>query len=495
VRKLLVASQKGGVGKTTTSINLAAATAMAGARVLLLDADPLSSISASLNLIQHPQRQPLRQAGIDLPGVLVCNVIPGLDVLSPYEDGGCSDEDLDQLLALLATSAFQECYGCLIVDTPPFMGANPGQLLATCDEFVLVMRAEPMAYRTLPAFLELMQRARGTSNVKMRGILLTLPDGEQQGGRWEREMRGRFGNRILPHVVPHDEAVSQALLFGQIVTHSNKESPAAVAYHSLVEHVALAADARETIERTSAASALLLASASLKTNATARKPLERPTPGKTPAAKPTPAKAAPVFPQTPNPAPTTQDAAPPARPAARPAPRPAPVPPPEDPPLPRPETEVPESVRRRMTPIVPIPTVRAPSQDEENGVTPTAAPQQRPAPVPATKRKPTQPPPASGPSNAIMLGIGVLLAIGIAVALRFMPIPNDLTPVIVGVGVAAIVILILKQFMGAAEDPAPKKKVAGPSRTTGGKSDESARKLAELKRRAGARSGGDVSEN
>src|SRR5262245_3876976 len=191
VRKLLVASQKGGVGKTTTSINLAAATALAGARVLLLDADPLSSISASLNLAQHPQRQQLRQAGIDLPGVLVSNVIPGLDVLSPYEDGGCSDDELDQLLGLLATPAFQECYATLLVDTPPFMGANPGQLLATCDEFIIVMRAEPMAYRTLPAFLELVQRSRSANPIPLRGILLTLPDGEQQGGRWEREMRGR----------------------------------------------------------------------------------------------------------------------------------------------------------------------------------------------------------------------------------------------------------------------------------------------------------------
>ena len=62
MRKLLVASQKGGVGKTTTSINVAAATALAGARVLLLDADPLSSISSSLNLGQHAQRQTLRLA-------------------------------------------------------------------------------------------------------------------------------------------------------------------------------------------------------------------------------------------------------------------------------------------------------------------------------------------------------------------------------------------------------------------------------------------------
>src|SRR5437660_2510227 len=84
VRKLLVASQKGGVGKTTTSINLAAATALAETRVLLLDADPLSSVSTALNLENHPGRRLLRDSGVDLPGVLVRDVLPGLDVLSPY---------------------------------------------------------------------------------------------------------------------------------------------------------------------------------------------------------------------------------------------------------------------------------------------------------------------------------------------------------------------------------------------------------------------------
>jgi chromosome partitioning protein len=255
VRKLLVASQKGGVGKTTTSINLAAATAMAGTRVLLLDADPLSSISSSLNLPQHPNRQPLRREGIDLPGVICCGVIPGLDVISPYDEGGCSDEDLDELLRLIATPAFEECYGCLVVDSPPFMGARPTQLLSTCDEFILVMRAEPLAYRTLPAFLEIVQRARrGGATIEMRGILLTLPESEGPGGRWERELRGRFGSRILPQVIPHDEEVEKALLFGHVVTHASPESPASVQYHELVELLDLARESQKghtaTVEET-----------------------------------------------------------------------------------------------------------------------------------------------------------------------------------------------------------------------------------------------------
>ena len=193
MRKLLVASQKSGIGKTTTSINLAAAAALAGTRVLLLDADPLSNVSTALHLGSHPFRRPLRDSGVDLPGALVCDVLPGLDVLSPYEAGACSDADLDDLLRLLNTPQFQASYGCLVVDAPPFLGANPGQLVGACDGYVVVMRAEPLAHRTLPAFLELVQRSRRDRPAPLHGILLTLPEGEPPGGRWERELRGRLG--------------------------------------------------------------------------------------------------------------------------------------------------------------------------------------------------------------------------------------------------------------------------------------------------------------
>ncbi len=160
----------------------------------------------------------------------------------------CNDTELSELLTMLAHSSFGDCYSTMIIDTPPFMGANPVELLNVCDEFVVVMRAEPLAYRTLPAFLELVQHSKKPDRqVQMLGILLTLPEGEPLGGRWECELRGRFGPRILPQVVPFDEEVGKALLLGQILRLYNPESIAAQQYLALTETLSLTSAAMESV--------------------------------------------------------------------------------------------------------------------------------------------------------------------------------------------------------------------------------------------------------
>jgi chromosome partitioning protein len=241
VRKLLVASQKSGVGKTTTSINLAAAAAAAGARVLLVETDPLGNVSATLNLGSHPRRQPLRALGFDLPGTLVTGVLPRLDVLSPYEEGRCTDQDLETLLRLATGQEFQECYGCVIVDAPPFLGAKPGPLLAATEEYLMVMAAEPLADRTLPAFQELIQRASpGGKPPALRGILLTLPEGQAPGGRTEREYRGRYGTRVFAQIVPHDAEVAQLASQGLAMVREKPDSTVGVEYRRLATVLGLA---------------------------------------------------------------------------------------------------------------------------------------------------------------------------------------------------------------------------------------------------------------
>ncbi len=238
VRKLLVASQKGGVGKTTTAINLATATARSGERVLLVDADPLGNVGSALNLAAHGQRRPLREIGFD-NGALYGDVAPDLDVLAPAQEGGFAPEDVEQVLRLLDTEEFRDRYRCVIVHAPPIMGLRPRALLQGCDEFLFVMRAEPMVFRTLPLFQETIKAIQREGGPVFRGVVVTQPASE----RWETDLRRFLGDKALPTTIPVDGAVEEAAMIYQVVTLANPDAPAAQAYFHLAGNLGLATGA------------------------------------------------------------------------------------------------------------------------------------------------------------------------------------------------------------------------------------------------------------
>jgi len=417
VRKLLVASQKGGVGKTTACINLAAAAGLAGTRVLLLDADPLCRVAEALRLADHPHRRMLQEIGVDLPGVLVCDVAPGLDVLSPYEAGPCSDADLDDLLRLMDAPDFQASYGCVVIDSPPFLGANPGQLVGACDGLVIVERAEPLAHRTLPAFLELVQRSRGDRPVRTHGILVTLPDGEMAGGRWERELRGRLGAKALPQAIPFDNAVGQALEKGRIVAEAAPDSAAAVQYHRLAESLQLAADPLPLKKASAAAVLTAAAAAVLEPVGASGRGNARRSRSAIPCVAATEAAAEAE-------SPLHLD-------------------------LPEPELPTFTSLARVVAPSLTLPAFRPPPAPVGKVQTKSTEPEKRPAARTAPK-KPARPP---GLARVWLLGVGLAIAVGIG--LRFIQLPDVMLPIAVGVAVSAGVVLAVRLILSASDSPAP----------------------------------------
>jgi hypothetical protein len=381
-------------------------------------------------------------------------------------------------------------------------------LLGTCDEFILVMRAEPLAARTLPAFLELVQRsARGGGPIEMRGILLTLPEGENPGGRWERELRGRFGTRVLPQVVPHDEEVAKALLFGLVVCHANPDSPAASQYHSLVESLKLAAHAKSVggEGQSGLTPAALLVALALEgaspPRAAARPVAPPPSPALTPVNGTFPTEE-PPFRDSPAARPARHPDGEPRRTDPLPEPE-SPSPPPRrraTPPAPAPVL-TPAPIRRRTPPRVPVqspPVLTPPPEEALPPVVPTA-----PAAAPAPRASK----PAAPEGFPLHLGLfWVTVAVVVGVGLRFLKMPDFVLPILVGLGVAGLVVVLLLYSSapgrGNAESAGTRRRKGRAGDAKKGRQEEravAAKRLSGLTRRIGAtgqgRPNGGVSEN
>jgi chromosome partitioning protein len=296
MRTLLVASQKGGVGKTTTAVNLAALAAAAGTRVLLVDADPLGSVAASLQLT--------REAGDDTPAVWP-DVVPGLDVVSPYPAGDTGEAHLEEFLARLGGSPWAADRDLVVIDSPPMIGPRTKPLLHAADDVLIVLRAEPMGFRTLPAYLELVREVKAEGGTcRLRGVLLTLPPNTPVGGPAEAALRDRFKG-ILPPTVPYDPDAGRALLAGRPLVTVHPDSPATRAYRTVAGLLALP----------SAAPVPVLASAAAPVPATAPAAFSPAPALREPAAEPLPPPVRPVVATRPAPRPVERTA----------PPRPAPV--------------------------------------------------------------------------------------------------------------------------------------------------------------------------
>jgi hypothetical protein len=317
------------------------------------------------------------------------------------------------------------------------------------------------------------QRASGKGpGPTLRGILLSLPENENPGGRWERELRGRFGSRVLPQVIPYDEEVGRTLLFGQIVCHASRTAPAAAQYHDLVENLGLAAGPRPHRDNDDPLVALRQAAAAVKTVARPRhaetttvveKPAVRQTPLDVPVPEPLRAErphrhSSPALPDLP--------------PAVKPhAPTPPPAPP-VKPPQARPESPAPAPVAPSRTRVEPAKASRTPAPEE----------------------------PADGPPWWGLLWVGLAVVAG--VALRFLRMPDWVLPLLVGVGVAAVSVVLLRHFLTRGNDedkpaPAPASPKAQPaeSRRPARAEVETPRPRSGPSRRTPAPARGDVSDN
>ncbi|WP_299841980.1 ParA family protein [uncultured Paracoccus sp.] len=245
---IAIANQKGGVGKTTSAINLGAALADAGQRTILIDLDPQGNASTGLGI--DPDRREITSYDLlggqaTLAAAALNTDVENLRIVPSTPDLSSADIDFSRSAdrtRLLRRSLRAEAGADLVlIDCPPALGLLTVNAMVAADAVLVPLQAEFYALEGLSQLLMTVRQIRQTANPDLRvnGVLLTMADSRNNlSQQVEADARATLGDLVYRTTIPRNVRVSEAPSFGKPVVHYDPSSKGGIAYREFAREFA-----------------------------------------------------------------------------------------------------------------------------------------------------------------------------------------------------------------------------------------------------------------
>jgi len=246
-RVYALANQKGGVGKTTTTISVGAYLAASGRKVLVVDADPQANATSSLGIDKTALTRSIYDVlvgGLSMEQVITLTKRMGMDLVPSSPDLAGAEVELVEMAEMAARQhrlrkalqPLRQRYDYILIDSPPSLGLLTVNALTAADGVIIPIQCEYLALEGLTQLLRTIELVRRNLNPRLvvRGMLLVMYDSRTNLSRQvAEEVRGQFDSLVFQTIIPRSVRLSEAPSYGETILSYDPKSSGALAYQAL----------------------------------------------------------------------------------------------------------------------------------------------------------------------------------------------------------------------------------------------------------------------